>query len=159
MAQGFVALEAARTAAGGGDLEAVVARAHEVAAKVRLFAMLDTLEYLYRGGRIGGAAALLGSMLQIKPVVHLVDGRVEPLAKPRTRGRAVQCMLQRLAEEVDGRPVHAAIFQADARVEAEELRGRLAEAFECVELHVTEFTPVMGAHAGPGVLGIAFFVD
>ncbi len=159
MAQGFVALEAARTAAAGGDLEAVVARAEEVAGKVRFFAMLDTLEYLYRGGRIGGAAALLGSMLQIKPVVYLVDGRVEPMAKPRTRGRAIECMFQRMVEEVDGRPVHVAVMQADARAEAEKLRGRLAEGFQCVELYVTEFTPVMGAHSGPGVLGLAFYVD
>jgi DegV family protein with EDD domain len=159
MAQGFVALEAARTAAAGGDLEAVVTRAEEVAGQVRFFAMLDTLEYLYRGGRIGGAAALLGSMLQIKPVVYLVDGRVEPLAKPRTRGRAVDCMLQRMAVEVGGRPVHAAVMQADACEEAEKLRGRLTKQFQCVELYVTEFTPVMGAHSGPGVLGLAFYVD
>jgi DegV family protein with EDD domain len=159
MAQGFVVLEAARTAASGGDLEAVVARAQEVAVKVRFFAMLDTLEYLYRGGRIGGAAALLGSMLQIKPVVYLVDGRVEPLAKPRTRGRAVRCMLQQMEREVDGQPVHAAVMQADAWAEAEKLRAEVAERFDCVELYVTEFTPVMGAHAGPGVLGLAFYVD
>jgi DegV family protein with EDD domain len=159
MAQGFVALEAARMAAAGGDLEAVVARAEEVAAKVRFFATLDTLEYLYRGGRIGGAAALLGSMLQIKPIVYLVDGRAEAMAKPRTRGRAVECMLQRMAEEVDGRRVHVAVMQADARAEAEKLRGCLAERFQCVELYVTEFTPVMGAHSGPGVLGLAFYAD
>jgi DegV family protein with EDD domain len=159
MAQGFVVLEAARTAAAGGHLGAVVARAEEVAAKVHFFAMLDTLEYLYRGGRIGGAAALLGSMLQIKPVVYLANGRAEAMARPRTRGRAIECMVQRMAEEIDGRPVHAAVMQADARPEAEELRERLAEEFQCVELYVTEFTPVMGAHSGPGVLGLAFYVD
>jgi len=159
MAQGFVVLEAARAAAAGRDLEAVVARAEEVAAKVHFFAMLDTLEYLYRGGRIGGAAALLGSVLQLKPVVYIVHGRVEPMAKPRTQRRAVECMVQRMAEEVDGRPVHAAVMQADAYAEAEKLRERLAEEFQCVELYLTEFTPVMGAHSGPGVLGLAFYVD
>ena len=64
-----------------------------------------------------------------------------------------------MAEEVDGRPVHVAVMQADAGAEAENLRGRVAELFDCVELYVTEFTPVMGAHAGPGVLGLAFYVD
>ncbi len=159
MAQGFVVLEAARAATAGADLEAVVARANEIAAKVRFFAMLETLEYLHRGGRIGGAAALLGIMLQIKPIVHLVDGQVQPLAKPRTRTRGIRYMLQAMAEQVNGRPIHAAILQADAAREAEGLRQQVADRFPCAELHVAEFTPVMGAHTGPGVLGVAFYAD
>ena len=159
MAQGFVVLEAARAAAAGADLDAVADRAKEIAAKVRFFATLETLEYLHRGGRIGGAAALVGSALQIKPILHLVDGRVEPFAKPRTRRRAVRCMLQAMAEQVDGRPIHVAVMQADAAQEAEELRQRVAEQFDCVELLMTEFTPVMGAHTGPGLLGVAFFAE
>ena len=159
MAQGFVVLEAARAAATGAELDVVVACAEEMAAKVRFFAALETLEYLYRGGRIGGAAALLGSALQIKPILHLVDGRAEPFAKPRTRRKAIRCMLQAMAEQVDGRPVHAAVLHADAAQEAEALKQRLAKQFNCVELYVTEFTPVMGAHTGPGLLGIAFYTD
>lgn len=159
MAQGFVVVEAARAAAAGADLDAVVARAKEVDAKVCFFAVLETLEYLHRGGRIGGAVALLGSLLQIKPILHLVGGRVEPLAKPRTRRKAIRYMLQAMAEQVGSRPVHAAILQADAVQEAEALKQRVAEQFDCLELYVTEFTPVMGAHAGPGVLGLAFYVD
>ena len=125
---------------------------------VTFYAMLDTLEYLHRGGRIGGAAALLGAMLQIKPVVYLVDGRVEPLAKPRTRGRAVDLMVKHMAGEVAGRPVHAAVMQGDALEEAEALMARVDREFDCVELYLTEFTPVMGAHAGPGLLGLAYYV-
>ena len=159
MAQGFVVLEAARAAAAGADLDAVVARAEEMAAKVQFYATLETLEYLHRGGRIGGAAALVGSALQIKPIVHLVNGRVEPFAKPRTRRKAIQCMLQALAEYVGDRPIHAAVMQAGAVQEAEEFRQRVAERFDCVELYVTEFTPVMGAHTGPGLLGVAFYAD
>jgi DegV family protein with EDD domain len=159
MALGFVVLEAARTAAAGAGLEAVTARAEEIMPKVRFYAMLDTLVYLHRGGRIGGAAALLGAMLQIKPIVHLVGGRVEPLAKPRTRGRGVELMIRELAAGVDGRPVHAAVMQGDARPEADALLDRLAREFDCIELYMTEFTPVMGAHAGPGLLGIAYYVD
>jgi DegV family protein with EDD domain len=159
MALGFVVLEAARTAAAGADLEAVTARAEEIMPKVRFYAMLETLVYLHRGGRIGGAAALLGAMLQIKPVVHLVDGRVEPLAKPRTRGRAVEVMIRQMADAVGDRPVHAAVMQGDALPEARALHDRLASEFDCRELYITEFTPVMGAHAGPGLLGIAYYVD
>ena len=159
MAQGFVVLEAARAAAASAGLEEVVARAEEVASKVRFYAVLETLEYLRRGGRIGGAAAWVGSMLQITPVLRVLDGRVEPFARPRTRQRAIQMMLDEVVRQVSGRPVHVAICQGDAREEAEDLKRRMEELFDCIELYVTEFTPVMGAHAGPGLLGIAFYVD
>jgi DegV family protein with EDD domain len=159
MGQGFVVLEAARAAAAGADLDTVVARAEEVAAKVGFLAALETLEFLRRGGRIGGAAALLGGVLRITPIVQVVDSRVEPFAKPRTRRRAIQMMLEEMAQQVKGRPVHVAVMQADAAQEAEELRQRVAQQFNCLELLVTEFTPVMGAHAGPGLLGIAFYAE
>lgn len=159
MAQGFVVLEAARAAAAGADLEEVVARAKEVASRVRFYAVLETLEYLHRGGRIGAAAAWAGSVLQITPVLRVLHGQVEPFARPRTRRRAIQVMLDEMARQVGDRPVHAAICQADALEEAEDLKRRVEELFDCTELYVTEFTPVMGAHAGPGLLGIAFYVD
>jgi DegV family protein with EDD domain len=159
MAQGFVVLEAARAAAAGADVEEVVARAEEVASKVRFYAVLETLEYLHRGGRIGGAAAWVGSVLQITPVLRVLDGKVEPFARPRTRPRAIQVMLDGVAKQVGDRPVHVAICQADAQEEAEDLKQRVEELFDCSELYVTEFTPVMGTHAGPGLLGMAFYVD
>jgi DegV family protein with EDD domain len=159
MGQGFVVLEAARAAAAGADLEAVIARATAVAAKTNLLATLGTFEYLYRGGRIGGAATLLGTMLQIKPIVYVADGHVDVFAKPRTKARAIRLMLQRMAEVADGRPLHVAILQADVPDEAEALRQQVTERFDCAELYVTEFTPVMGAHSGPGVLGVAFYAE
>jgi len=157
--QGFVALEAARAAVSGAGLEEVIARAEEVAAKVNLLFIIGTLEYLHRGGRIGGAARLLGTMLQIKPVLYLDEGRVEGFANPRTKARAIQLMLRAMTDRVGCRPIHAAIFHADVLDEAEALRQRVAEQFDCLELYVTEFTPVMGAHTGPGVLGVAFYTD
>jgi len=157
--QGFVALEAARAAVSGAGLEEVIARAEEVAAKVNLLFIIGTLEYLHRGGRIGGAARLLGTMLQIKPVLYLDEGRVEVFANPRTKARAIQLMLRAMTDRVGCRPIHAAIFHADVLDEAEALRQRVAEQFDCLELYVTEFTPVMGAHTGPGVLGVAFYTD
>jgi DegV family protein with EDD domain len=159
MGQGFVAIEAARAAASGAGLEAVVARAEEVASKITLLATIGTLEYLHRGGRIGSAATLLGTMLQIKPVLRLSGGHVEVFARPRTKARAVQVMLNHMADQVKDDPVRAAILQAGVPEEAEELRQRIAEQFDCDELYVTELTPVMGAHTGPGVLGIVFYKE
>ncbi|MGD8623621.1 MAG: DegV family protein [Anaerolineae bacterium] len=159
MAQGFVVLEAARAAAAGADMEEVIARAEEVAAKVQFFAALETLEYLHRGGRIGSAAALMGSALQIRPILYLDDGQVQSFARPRTRRQAIRRMLQLMAEGVAGRRVHVAVMHAGASEEAEKLRQQVAARFDCIELYLTEFTPVMGAHAGPGLLGIAFYVD
>jgi DegV family protein with EDD domain len=159
MGQGFVALEAARAAAAGAGIDAVVARAEQVARKVHVLAALDTLEYLRRGGRIGGAAAFLGTMLQIKPVVYVADGTVSPFAKPRTKSRAIRLMLDEVARRSNGQPLHIAILQGDVPDEAEELRQMVQERFNCVELYVTEFTPVMGVHSGSGVLGVAFYSE
>lgn len=159
MAQGFVVLEAARAAADGADLETVVARAQAVASRVHLLATIGTLEYLHRGGRIGGAAALLGTALQIKPVLYLADGHVDVFAKPRTQTKATKVMLKQISQQANGRPLHLAIFHADVPGQAEELRARIAQEFHCVELYVTEMTPVMGAHTGPGVLGVVFYAD
>jgi DegV family protein with EDD domain len=157
--QGLVVLAAARVAAAGADLEAVVARAEEVASRVNLLAILGTLEYLHRGGRIGGAAALLGSMLQIKPVLSVVDGEVTVCARPRTQSKAVKTMLAHMAGQVDGHEVHAAVLHAALPQEAEALRQTLERRFDCVELHVASLTPVMGVHTGPGVLGLVYYVD
>lgn len=159
MGQGFVALEAARAAAKGADLDAVEARAKEVAGKMNLLATIDTLEYLHRGGRIGGAAALVGTLLQIKPVLYVADGHVDVFAKPRTKSRAIRLMLEEVVKQADNRLLHAAILHADVPEEAEALRQKVIEQSDCAELYITELTPVMGAHTGPGVLGIAFWAE
>jgi DegV family protein with EDD domain len=159
MGQGFVVLEAARAAATGATLHEVMARAEEVSRRVRLLATIPTLEYLHRGGRIGGAAALLGTMLQIKPVLTVVDGRVELFSRPHSQARAVSAMLEEMERQVRGRPLHVAVLHADAVEEAESLLEQVSARFACVEVYVTPLTPVMGAHTGPGVLGVAFYAD
>ena len=110
-------------------------------------------------GRIGGAAALAGTMLRIKPTVYVTGGTVNPYARPRTMSRAIQLMLKEMEKQAGNLALHAAVLHADAPDEAEELRQMVESRFDCVELHVTEFTPVMGVHAGPGVLGLAFFAE
>ena len=159
MAQGFVVMEAARVAATGADLETVTRRASDMISRVRFYGFLETLEYLHRGGRIKGAAAFMGSVLNFKPIIHIVDGMIEPFAKPRTRHKATQALLNIMAEEVANRSVRAAVVHADAAEDAEQLRTRVAEEFDCLELLVTELTPVMGAHTGPGLLGLSYYLE
>ncbi len=159
MAQGFAVVEAARKAASGASLKEVVAHARAIAKQGRIYVMLETLEYLHRGGRIGDAASLLGGILHIKPVVYVLDGQVKPLSKPRTREKGREQMMKEMEKQAKGRPIHAAIVQADALEEAEAFKRQVEKHFACKELYITEFTPVMGAHAGPGILGIAFYVE
>jgi DegV family protein with EDD domain len=159
MGQGFVAVAAARAAAKGAGLEEVVARAEQVSSKMNLLATLDTLEYLHRGGRIGGAATVLGTLLQIKPVLYVTDGHVDLFSRPRTKSKAVRTMMEQLTRAADDGSLHVAIFHADVAEEAEALRHRIAAALDCEELYVTEMTPIMGAHTGPGVLGVVFYAE
>jgi DegV family protein with EDD domain len=101
----------------------------------------------------------MGNAIQLKPIVHVVDGQIAPLARPRTRRKATQVMLDIMSSEVADRTVHAAVLHADSLDDAEELRRRVDDHFDCVELHVTELTPVMGTHTGPGLLGLAYYAD
>ncbi len=157
MAEGFVVIEAARAAAAGAGIDAVVERAEEMTSKVRFYAFVETLEYLHRGGRIKGAAAFMGSALQLKPVIHIVDGMIEPYVRPRTRRKAIQTLIDIMEREVGDRAVHAAVVHADAADDAEAVQDRLDEQFDCRELYISELTPVMGAHTGPGLLGLAYY--
>jgi DegV family protein with EDD domain len=158
MGQGFVVMEAARAAANGATLDEVVQRAESVASKMHLLFVIDTFKYLRRSGRIGGAAALAGTLLQIKPVL-CVSGVVNPVCRTRSKTSALRLILDQMAERTNGRPLHAAIVHVDVPEEADDLRQKVQERFHCAELYVTEFTPVMGAHTGPGLLGVAFFAE
>jgi DegV family protein with EDD domain len=159
MAHGFVVLEAARAAAAGAGIDIVEQTALEMRPRVRFYVLLDTLEYLHRGGRVGSVARLMGTALQIKPVINLVDGHIEPYARPRTRKKATARVLQAMRDEVGTLPVHVAVLHADVPDEAQELHDRVSRGFDCRELLMAEFTPVMGAHTGPGVLGVAFYAE
>ena len=102
---------------------------------------------------------MLGSLLHIMPVLYVLDGQVKPMGKPRTYRSGMQMMIRQMAKEAGKKPIHAAIVQADAPEAAEQFKQLVAERFTCLELFVTEFTPVMGAHSGPGILGVAFYVE
>ena len=160
-ALGFIVLEAARAAERGADLPEVVNVARSVMAKARVVAMVDSLFYLARTGRIGRAAAWAGTVLNLKPVLEHTTaiGETAPVARPRTTAKAVEVMLKLMARDVGKAPVHVNVHHADELEEGEKLKAEIASRFNCKELYLTEFTPAMGVHAGPGILGISFYAD
>lgn len=160
IAQGFVVLAAARAAATGATLDQVVAAAEYVRDRVDFFATLKTLEHVHRGGRLGEAARLLGSQLGLSPILNLKSGVVSVVCVTRTWRKALNQIVALTVERMQGRrAIHASAFHADAQRDAEWLRDRLLESVSCVEFYITEFTPVMGAHTGPDVVGLAFYAD
>jgi DegV family protein with EDD domain len=160
MGQGFVALAAARAAHAGQPLDAVVCAAEAVARRMRLLVTLDTLDYLARASRIPQVAAFVGGVLAIKPILLLADGEIRQLARVRTRRRSIAQLIEQMRAQVpEGTPVHVAVQHTQAEAEARALEAALARAFNCADLTTTEFTPVMGAYCGPGLLGIAFYMD
>jgi DegV family protein with EDD domain len=158
--QTFAALAAARAADRGASLAEAAAAARAVASRCRVYATLDTLEYLRRGGRIGRAAAWAGAVLQIKPVITIDAGEVAPVARPRTRAKAVEFMLEHLQDEIKtDRPLHAGIIHGNSPQEAADLAEEVRRRFRPEELIISGIPPVIGAHAGPGVLGVAYYQD
>jgi DegV family protein with EDD domain len=159
MGQGFLVLEAARAAMRGASLSEVVARVKSLIPKVHVIATLDTLEYLRRSGRVPTLKASLGSRLNIKPVFHLYDGQARLYAQVRSRERAVQIMVGAIPKTAEKGGLHIAVLDADAPGEAQELKAQILSRFDPAEIYVAEFSPVMGSHTGPGLLGITFYVD
>jgi DegV family protein with EDD domain len=155
MGAGFAVLAAARSAAAGADAAAVARTARETAAATRTLFVVDTLEYLRRGGRIGSAAAVLGSALAVKPVLHVQDGRVVPLEKVRTTARALNRLVQRAVEAAGQEPVSIAVHHLAAAERADKLAAELRDRLpQLRELHVSELGAAIGAHVGPGAVGI-----
>jgi DegV family protein with EDD domain len=155
MGTGFAVLAAARVAAEGGSPEQVAAAARETAAAARVFFVVDTLDHLRHGGRIGSAAALLGGALAVKPVLHMVEGRVVALEKVRTSSRALHRIVQRALDAAGSAPVGVAVHHLAAPERAERLAEQLAARLPDVrELHVSELGAAVGAHVGPGAVGV-----
>ena len=160
-ALGFIVLEAARAADQGASLDEVRAVAQKMMGKVNALFMVDTLHFLARTGRIGRAAAWAGAVLNVKPVVEhsTAVGETAPFARPRSKAKAVDLMLQTMAERVGNSTAHVLVHHADELDEGEKLKSEIGRRFKCAELYLTEFTPAMGVHAGPGVLAVAFWKE
>jgi DegV family protein with EDD domain len=158
-AEGFVALAAARAAAEGKSLAEVAKVAEEVRGKVSMVAVMDTVRYVYRSGRIPKLAARAGSILNIKPILSVSSGVVRTVGLARSKVHGITRLLKMVKDKVGQSPVHIAVMHAYALEEAQRLMERVASEFNCVELWLTEFSPLMGYACGTGTIGLAFYKE
>ncbi|GJM42753.1 MAG: fatty acid-binding protein DegV [Ardenticatenaceae bacterium] len=160
MGLGYMALAAARAIETGADYKEAAEAARALVKGMRVLFVVDTLEFLHRGGRIGGAQRLIGSMLSIKPILHLVDGKIEPLASVRTKKKALAHLMDVAKEEMAGKSgVKAAVIHAAAADDAQKLHDQLSGVLNPEEMHIVELSPVVGAHVGPKALGVVYYAD
>lgn len=158
-AEGFIALAAARAAEEGKGLAEVVEIAKKMCSRVGLVAIMDTVRYVYRSGRIPKMASQIGSMLNIRPIFTISLGAVHVLGVVRNKEHGINRLLEIVKDKVGLSPVHIAVMHAYALDEAERLRERVASEFNCIELWLTEFSPLMGYACGTGTLGLAFYKE
>jgi DegV family protein with EDD domain len=157
----LVVLEAAKLAKEGKDLAAVSARAREVSDKVKTMFLVDTLEFLHKGGRIGGAQRFVGSLLSVKPILHLLDGSVDTLDSVRTKKKALSTFIEIARADIEQQTgkVYVGIFHGLAEEDANHMAGQVKAIFSPEDLSISGLSPVIGVHTGPGTVGLAYFVD
>ncbi len=153
-AQAMFVLAAAEMAQSGSDIDEIEIKMKAMLDNVRLIATLDTLEYLHKGGRIGGLKNFFGSLLSVKPLLQLKDGEVQPLEQVRTRGKAVQRVAE-LTKNV-GKLERLAVMHAADPEGAEQLAGMLEAVFPRDKMFISDIGPVIGAHVGPRTLGVGY---
>ncbi|MCU0521578.1 MAG: DegV family protein [Anaerolineae bacterium] len=160
MGLGLQAMVAKAAADAGKSLEEAVAEVRRCLEASHVLFAVDTLEYLFRGGRIGNAARLLGSALNLKPVLTIGEGRVEPLEKVRSRAKSLRRVVEIAESRLQGRqPVALSIIHAEADADLPEFTEMVAQRLRPAATYTRVLTPVVGTHGGPGTLGIAFYTE
>lgn len=154
MGLGWLAILAARAAKEGKNLDQIDRLVADSLRRVHIIAMLDTLEYAQRGGRLGKGAALAGSLLNVKPILSITDGEVVPVEKPRTQQRALERIVD--IAFASGPIQEIAVIHAAAPEQAEQLREMLSKTLVEADIVVAETGPVLSAHTGPGAVGVAW---
>jgi DegV family protein with EDD domain len=157
-AQGFVVLAAARAAEQGKSFEEVIEIARQMIPRVNTIVLLDTVRYVYRSGRVPRIAAQAASVLNIRPI-FTITGSVHFATAAASKRVGIERMIKMMRDKVDRHPVHCAVMHAYDLEEAQKLKERVAIEFNCVELWISEFSPVMGYATGTGTLGLAFYTE
>jgi DegV family protein with EDD domain len=160
MGLGHVVLAAARAAADGKSVAEVIGAAEEMRDKINFIFVVDTLEYLHKGGRIGGAKRLMGTALRVKPLLEFRDGQIEPVEQVRTKKKAYARLMELAAERLDGKAMaEATIADIDNPTDGDAVAQMVIERFKPKAVHRSEVSPVVGTHTGPGTIGFAFYTD
>lgn len=153
---GILSFLAAKELERGRDFKEVVEMVKGLKRKIRVYGLMETIRYAYRSGRIPKIASEIGSFLQVKPIFSIKEGVVHFIGIARTKEKAIHRVLERMKEEVNGR-LYVLISHAAVPEEGEKLKERIASEFDCAEIWVTEFSPLMGYATGPGTLAIAYY--
>lgn len=157
--QGFYVLEAAKMAQEGKSPEEIIARLDEIKKSLTAYFMVDDLSHLQRGGRLNSAAAIVGSILQVKPILHFEDKKIVPFEKIRTRKKALKRIVELLDEEASKNiPMKAAVIHGNCEEEAIVWKKELEALYPHVEFDLSYFGPVIGTHLGEGSLGLAWYI-
>jgi DegV family protein with EDD domain len=157
MAMGYIVLLAARAADKGASLQECKTLAEAARDNTGVLFTVDTLEFLHRGGRIGGGARLLGTALNLKPILEVRGGQVEAVERIRTRKKSLNRVIELVEARIAGRqPARIATLHANAPVAAQQLLEEANQRLNAVESIFTEVSPVIGNHAGPGTVGLTF---
>jgi DegV family protein with EDD domain len=160
MYMGFLVLAAARALEKGANMQECLAAVEKARTNSGVFFAVDTLEFLHRGGRIGGAQRFIGSALNLKPILTIKDGKVEGIERIRTKSKAHDRLLELAAERLEGKQnVRLATVHANAREDAEALLARATQQFNPVETVCSDLSPVIGTHTGPGTVGLVYSFD
>jgi DegV family protein with EDD domain len=159
LCQGWMAIEAARAALAGLRLDDIVAKVKRMIPVTHMIQTADTLKYLYMGGRIGKAANLVGSLLNLKPLIGMEDGEIVPLGVARGRGHAYQAMADKVEQAIGKGKARIAYVHAGAKLEVERLKGMVEDKVEVVESFVAELSPALAVHSGPGTAGVCFLPE
>jgi DegV family protein with EDD domain len=160
MGQVLIVLAAARASEQGASLQEVRKAADEVVKRLHVFFAVDTLEYLYRGGRINKASRYFGTALDIKPILFFnSEGKIDALERVRTKKKALQRLIAHAEKQANGRFVHVGIVHANVPSAAQGFRDEIEKRLKCKEILTVEFSPVIGVHVGPGTIGIALYAE
>jgi len=157
--EGFIALAAARAAAEGKNLAEVIKAAEEMREKTSTVILLDTMRHVYRSGRIPKVAAQAAAILNIRPILTISSGVIRFKGAVRKKEHGISQLIKQMRDKVGQSPVHVAVMHAYAQEEAERLKERVSAEFNCAELWLTEFSPIMGYACGTGTLGLAFYCE
>lgn len=160
IALGFQVKEAAMMAVNGKTVNEIINRLEEVRRSTSLYIMVDTLEYLMKGGRIGKGKALVGSLLKIKPIAALQDGVYTPISKVRTYMQMIKLFKKKLEEDTVGKVIRGiGIAQVEAKELAAELRDQIIDMTDFDDISIIETTPIISTHTGPGAIALMYYTD